>query len=250
MDFWDEINETIEFSEDLQSQTKKDERFRNCMKYVVISEQKDGSRKVNYWRCKDPRCDYCNNYKGSEYKARILELIKTKRVYYIELPHEIASKLCKKLKKDNYLRFPIDDLVDSVFFVYPSSLSDADLVDEQFVNEHDWAYTAKKKTTRNISGNLGKPQVTEDDGMEVDAADIVASPKDLVEKSVVDTCAKIYAWVQPETVYAYVNARKYFNDELIKSLESNGCTIMFKTFKKLKVQNLSLNFFSPVSDES
>lgn len=231
-----------EFDELDDKQMRKDERMANCGKLITIQEKPNGGRILTYWRCKDPRCEYCNEIKGRKLKERVVRSIESTLTGMVILPGELATKLCRKLGKDHYLKIPKNDAEDYLF--YDVNVPEDQALYSTDLGEIDWTEIAKRKTSKIISGNLGKETFpTEDDSvLYVPCQHIVAGPVDAAKKALFKAQTSMFAWSQPETLFESIQMRSAFNAHLVSILLNDGCRIFAMYHDHIYAQDYSLNF--------
>jgi hypothetical protein len=221
-------------------QQRRDERLSNCMKVSCVFEERNGGgRKIAHWRCRDPRCDFCNEIKGKQLLKRVEKALEEGNVYYISTHKDIADKLCKKVGRDNYLRIPISDDEDIVFI----ASQEENNIDDETLREFDWTSIARRNTNRIMSGNLGKAPKNEPDGQyEVTVMDFVIDNADVAEKAYFKTCAESIVYQQPETIEEHQAIRNYFNGCYTKNILTMGGKLLGITYRKTRCETLLLKF--------
>jgi len=252
-DLFQEIGLSLDFADEFDLQQRRDERMKLCMKMAHIRELPSGGRKITYWRCKDPRCDNCNNYKGEQYRNRMLRVLEEGRTLYCTyLFGDAAKKLVRRLRKDNYLRLPQDNELSIIFFTMPEGKKS--LAEEYFkedVMELDWTDAVRSRGSSIISGNLGKEKEEEPDTgyILVEAEDMVAGPIQDVIQAIVRTSTGVIAWQDPEDVEENNRFRRHYNAELLKNLKLQGCRVLYTVEHTIYVPDLKINFFEFDRDE-
>jgi hypothetical protein len=189
------------------------------------------------WRCRDPRCESCNEYKGIRYRDRVLNLIKT-GIYInaLELDENSANILCRSLGRNSYLRFP-GQFHDTVFY---SCESEFYAEGEESILEYDWSDLVRRKTNRNISGGLGKPSPKPDPKYTISTVDFIVESVDSI-RDIVLAVAQRTLFVKPENVIEFMDIHNKYNDMLQYALVSNGVFVT-KLNHNLHCDNLDLDF--------
>lgn len=246
-DIFDLVQVTFDDVYEEDAQKRKDERMSICMKALYIKELSSGGRKISYWRCKDPRCEKCQSHKGDRYKERMLSVIDNDQtLYYVYLFKDSATKLCKRLRKDNYLRLPQNNDLDIIFYVSDKNAK-ADIFDRDAVEDFDWTSAVNQRCSRTISGNLGK-EIEESEPRSLGYAsiyveDIVAGPVKDALQALAKTSSSVIAWQDPDDLDENVRFRQHYRAELLKQLKLHGCKIYLTLERKTEISSLVVNFF-------
>jgi hypothetical protein len=241
MDIFTIADEVSKENYEEELQNRRDERLHNCNKVSCVLEKEHGERRMIWWRCRDPRCEYCNEIKGKQLRHRIELALESNKVYYLDTLKEVADKLCKRLGRDNYLRIPLANDTDLLFFVS----FDENNIDQETLNEFDWTEIATKKTDRIMSGNLGKSKSEEPKGQyEVTVQDIIVNDPFIAEKAYAKTCAEVIVYQQPETLEEHQSIRDYFNGCYLKNITAMGGRILGVYYRKTRIETLLLTFIN------
>jgi len=246
MNLFDQIETSIAEADALDAQRRRDERLSLCMKMAFIKELPNGGKKITHWRCKDPRCEFCNTYKGEQYKERILSVMRAgHKVYQVYLFKQAAEALCKRIRKENYLRLPQGEDLFVVFFITPGKNSKAEELTVTDINEFDWTQAVSRKSSCKISGALGKEKEEEEKVSEyvVDVEDIIAGPYENAVDAVRSTSMAVIAWQEPEDVDENQRFRNVYNAELYKRLKLAGCRIFGSISRKMYIDDFKVSFF-------
>jgi hypothetical protein len=243
MDLWQDIDASIDLAEQLELQHRKDERMSYCGRSVAVIELPSGGRKLIYWYCKDPRCEICNERKGSVYKARIRKLVDAgEPIQFIQLPSSLSGRFCKRLKKENYLRIPNGKL-DDIFYLEKSA-NPEEYITGSDLDEYDWTSKVKRIGNRIISGGLGKDPLEDkpQHRYTVEVMDIVAYPKEDVIKSILEAATSVIAWREPSSIQESQEYRNVFNSKLIERLTMNSCKILSIIRHEMGVDTFDTSF--------
>jgi hypothetical protein len=247
--FWRDIDISLDDVNKEDLQRRRDERLHNCMKAVIVKEKEDGGRVYVKWRCKDPRCDYCNGIKADKLKARIQRCVDAGLdVYYIVMPMSISQKFVRKLGgRENYLRVPYIDEVDIIFFLMEKNNRRLEKLTDLDVVEFDWMELARRKDTRIISGTLGDtvelPKETTGEYV-IELLDIVAYPEEIVNKAHIQTYAHdVIAWQQPESVEESREYHRRFNATFVRNIMDMGGKLYNVYYHEQGCTTFSIDFF-------
>jgi hypothetical protein len=250
MGFWEEVDEAIEEVETELRNERREQAMHNCMKRFSVVESPPDVE-IHWWRCKISGCPICDKQKGKALKERIQRVLQDgKKLATRDISKRESDKLCRTLGKDNYVRLPVDEFSDFLFYI--TDVTPRDEVTKENIENFDWTELAKKHCKRNMSGNLGKIfKVVEEEGKyEVECHEIVAQPQSVVVQSYQDVIAR---WTEagmfssmPESINER-NAitRSFFND-LSLTIMTNGGLISASYVRTRKVA--SLNFFPTHKD--
>jgi hypothetical protein len=240
MDIWEVAHEVVSENDAEELQRRRNERLANCGKVSFVMELPDGGRRMTWWRCRDPRCEYCNEIKGKQLRKRVEHALEQSgNVYYVTVDKITADKLCRKLGRDNYLRIPTLDY-DLVFCT-----SDCTNIDDETLDEFDWTDLATRGTERIMSGNLGKFQDEEPVGeYEVEVQDIIVNYPHIAEIAYIKTCAEVIVYQQPESLEEHQSIRNYFNGCYLKNITAMGGRILGVRYRHTRIQNFSIHLIN------
>jgi hypothetical protein len=243
--FFDGVKEMLVDSKDAERQQRRDERLTKCMKVIVIAEKESGGRKLTWWRCKDPRCDFCNSLRGQALMERIEGVVtRNMPVYFAKLPRVAATALCKVIGADNYIRIPQPTDEDIIFYT-TQRYTTGDLVTQEFIAEYDWKSTATKRTSRIMSGGLGKSEPLKKPfgPFSIEVQDIVAGPKDIVDQAFAKTLNEVVIWIQPENLADHQQKRNYVNGVIVKNIIAFGGEIVTVLKRRTRTRSLNINLY-------
>jgi hypothetical protein len=250
-EFWGGITSSLDEYNQEDLQRRRDERLHNCMKAVIVKEKEDGGRVFVKWRCKDPRCDYCNGIKADKLKAKIQRCVDAGiDVYYLVMPIEYTTKFVRKLGgKDKYLRVPYTEDVDIVFFTTEKDKRRLEKLTDLDVAEFDWMEFAHKKDNRIVSGTLGDtvelPKEETTGEYVIELLDIVAYPEEIVVNAHIQTYAHdVIAWQQPETLEESREYHRRFNATFVRNIMDAGGKLYNVYYHEKGCTSFGIDFFN------
>lgn len=118
-----------------------------CRVHHWIISSLDGERLVKPYTCKT--CDRCKENEILEVMAAITSIAFLNRVGYMKVRPRVADVIIKKLRKDDYVRFPSNDDFDYIF-----ALSHIGNEFFEVYDTIDWKSILDRKTDRKRTGLL------------------------------------------------------------------------------------------------
>lgn len=244
VDLFVEIDDALNDAFGLSLQDRKDKRMADCMKNVVIITLPNGGRRITKWRCRDPRCETCNEIKGNEYKNRILnEMSKGTKIWHMSLDKNTCNVICKKLGKANYLRFP-GEYTDALFISFGEGEYN---LTEQDVEEINWASLVKRDTSRIISGSLGKDKKKSDKPYSIYVTDLVV-PGTFPVVQIITEIAKSMRYTQPHTEYEFSELHEKYMNRISREFVLNDIPVILSLNHPLYYDGFDIDFLDIRTD--
>ena len=134
-------------------------RLKNCGKiFRLCVDLRGGFRRI-VWRCGLFReCPVCRVHRQEELKDRVLRALQEGPVSAVLLSAEEAKLFTRPFSKEDYLRLPLEDGFNVIFF---RPLSKAQSLTTEDILHMDWPTYALTPRGRRISGALGRAPTNE-----------------------------------------------------------------------------------------